>query len=1018
MKTKYLLVVSTFLFLCFFNSKSVSGQSVVLTSPAAGSTFITSSIVGLVAEITNPTYLHITNSLTGYRKLKIGYSSVNMYSPMYDVLNGGNTTMEITLCNFGPTVDWSKLSVRPQGNTTTPVLLAPYVAAAGGIGISWKTISIPLTAFNPTINFSQISLIELPYSSNAGSFDIGISKIAFTGGSSPFVWFGPGHTNNIHNGNGGSGELVAQLVTPAVGSVAVDLVEFYIGSELISTSVNVPYTCSYTTGATGTFGLSAIAKYVDGSSITTAIVDISVIPQPVSQLNVAITSPLAGNNYNSPTDVLVTAGITGYSNADPAWIHITNTQTGYRKLKLGFSSGSLYSPLQNVVAGGNTTMEITLKDILGNTNWNKIQVRPQSATTLPVSLAPYIAAVGGVGNEWKTISIPLSAFDPSVNFSQLSLIELPYSLSAGNLDMGIQQIRFTGGTTPFVWFGGTKTDNLHNGNGGAGELVATVIPSAPGGPSVDHVDFYMDNVLIGSDNITPFEYLVSNPAVGEHTLQAKLTDNAGLTKQSDPVNIVINETTPNTVTLTVLFDQAPANVTVQKSALRYNKDFAYSFTLDDGLIDAYTVAFPLLNGGLVTGNNIVYPGYFYSDGCGNAIPFSAGLSWYSVNSAGNDLHINTPSYITWGQLTTMYNAGWNVFNHSYSHAAYGTTDYVSQIVLNTNYVKTKCGIDMPHFVIPSGDQGYVLPAFANGMLTVNGNNGAFRGSPSGYRIDQPIDFNNFKLFKMLVSDANQNTANIMQKINTAASTSINGQHYWWSDFTHHVGFQSSGSSLLFPLFQYYMENVAQQYGITGADNMWMAPTQDVYEYLSTRDNSVISQTLNGNTLTITIDYAAVPTNLRTNALTLAIQADQNYTSVLANGAQGMSFNGVGANKIINVNWGSPALKAAVTNAPEANLTVPLLKDEEISVYPNPFADRVQIKYNQPVEGEIYFQLVDMGGKTVFSKTINQALGESTFILDFNSANLKPGNYLLSTKNGQKTVPSVKVIKVQTMLFYE
>ncbi|MFZ4546456.1 MAG: T9SS type A sorting domain-containing protein [Bacteroidales bacterium] len=1012
MKIKHLLLSSIIFIVSFYYTKSISAQSIALTSPAAGSTFISGTTFAISAEITNPTYLHVTNLLTGYRKLKIGYSAVNMYSPMYDVVNGGNTTMEITLCNFGSSVDWSKLSVRPQGNTSAPVVLSPYVTAVGGIGSSWKTISIPLSAFSATINFAQISLIELPYSSNAGSFDIGISKIAFTGGSTPFVWFGPEHTSNIHNGNGGSGELVAQLVTPTAGSIAVDHVEFYSNNELIGTSASIPYSFSYTAVAIGNFNLSAIAKYVDGTYITSAPVSVHVIAQPVSQLNVAITSPLSGSVYNSPTDVLVTAGVTGFSNADPAWIHITNTQTGYRKLKLGFSSSSLYSPLQNVIAGGNTTLEITLKDILGNTNWNKIQIRPQAGTTLPVCLAPYIAAVGGLGNEWKTISIPLSAFDPSVNFSQLSFIEIPYSQSAGNLDLGIQQIRFTGGTNPFLWFGSSKTDNLHNGNGGSGELVATVVPSAPGGPSVDHIDFYQDNILMGSDNTAPYQFLLSNPAAGDHLLMVKLTDNSGLTKQSEQVNILINAATPNNVTLTVLFDQAPGNVVIQKSALRYNKDFAYSFTLDDGLIDAYTVAFPLLNGGLVSGNNTVYPGYFYSDGCGNAIPFKAGISWYSVNSACNDLHINTPAYITWGQLTNLYNAGWNVFNHSYSHAAYGTTDYVSQIVQNANYVNTKCGIDMPHFVIPSGDQGYILPAFANGMLTVNGNNGAFRGSPTGYRIDQPIDFNNFRLYKMLVSDANQNTANIMLKINTAAASSINGQHYWWSDFTHHVGFQSSGSSLLFPLFQYYMDNVAQQYGITGADNLWMAPTQDVYEYLSVRDNCVLGYTLNGNVLTISIDYSGVPANLRTNALTLAIQADQNYTSVIANGAQGLSFNGSGTNKIINVNWGNAVAKAAVTNSPAANQSITnITSAEDVSVYPNPFTNRIQLDYTQSIEGDVYFELLDMTGKTIYNKTIHQTDSSTHFELDLSSYNILPGNYLLKAANGQTKLYTLKVVKV-------
>lgn len=374
-----------------------------------------------------------------------------------------------------------------------------------------------------------------------------------------------------------------------------------------------------------------------------------------------------------------------------------------------------------------------------------------------------------------------------------------------------------------------------------------------------------------------------------------------------------SSSTSHSFTVTVTFIAPPTSVSVEKAALRYNKTFAYSFILDDGLNDAYTCAFPLLRGGLVAGNNTVYPGYFYSDGCGNVIPFSAGISWFSVNSAYKDLHINTPSYITWNQLITMFNAGWNVLNHSYSHATYGTTDYDFEVAQNVAYVKANSGIDLTHFVVPSGDQGYVLPAFAHGMRSVSGNNGSYRGSPNGYRIDQPIDFNDFKLYKMLVCDANHDTTNIMQKINNAAAISINGQHYWWSDFTHRVGFQLTGSSLLFPLFQYYMEHVAQQYGIAGADNLWMAPVQDVYEYLNARDHTQVDYSLSGNTLKITVDYSMVPVNMRTNALSLVIQADQNFNNVVASGPQGFTYKGTGANKLINLQWTSE-------NSPENTFT--------------------------------------------------------------------------------------------------
>jgi hypothetical protein len=462
---------------------------------------------------------------------------------------------------------------------------------------------------------------------------------------------------------------------------------------------------------------------------------------------------------------------------------------------------------------------------------------------------------------------------------------------------------------------------------------------------------------------------------------------------------------PNTVTLTVTFDLPPATISVEKASLRYNKAFAYSFILDDGLIDAYSAAFPLLGGGMVTGNSTVYPGYFYSDGCGNALPFSAGLSWYSVNSAGSDLHVNTPGYVTWSQLLTMYNAGWNVLNHSYSHAANDTAiDYVYQITKNTAYVKTKSGIDLTHFAPPSGDQNYVVPAFQNGMLSVTGNNGSYNGSPEGFRIDQPVNLYEFKLYKMLVSDANQDTSNIMQKIDHVAETSVNGQHYWWSDFTHHVGFQSSGASLLFPLFQFYMENVARQYGIAGADNIWMAPTQDVYEYLSARDNSLVNYSLSGNVLTITVDYSAVPANMRTNALTLKLEADQDFSSVVTDGIEELTYGGSGDNKLINLQWGSTltSIHKPVTVIKNSN---------SFFIYPNPFTEKLCINFRRPGKDTITFELLDMAGRTVFHKTVDQCNSKLQCELDLTNTEMLPGIYVLRAISKRTSYPSLKVQKI-------
>jgi len=470
---------------------------------------------------------------------------------------------------------------------------------------------------------------------------------------------------------------------------------------------------------------------------------------------------------------------------------------------------------------------------------------------------------------------------------------------------------------------------------------------------------------------------------------------------------VVKAVHSDSITLTVTFNEPPTNVTVEKASLRYNKDFAYSFILDDGLIDAYTAAFPLLTGGLVTGNNTIYPGYFYSDGCGNAIPFSAALSWYSVSASGNDLHVNTPSYVTWDQLKTMYLAGWTVLNHSYSHVANDTAiDYVYQINQNTAYVKAKSGIDLTHFVPPAGDQNYVIPAFANGMLSVTGNNSSYNGFPEGYRIDQPVDLTNFKLFKMLLSDANQNIGNIMQKIDTVAVRSVNGQHYWWNDFTHHVGFSSSGASLLFPLFQYYMENIATQYGIAGADNIWMAPNQYVMEYLNVRDKSILSYSLSDNDLTITIDYSAVPDNMRVNALSLVIESDQDFNSVESDVLlQSLTYKGTGSKKLINLQWGD--ITTTIKEADKVEET----NADGISIHPNPFVEKFYVDFVQATPGNFDFELTDITGKTVFSKTVRISNVNSPIEFDMHQTRLQPGMYILKTIGGNIEYKSQKVMKV-------
>jgi hypothetical protein len=117
---------------------------------------------------------------------------------------------------------------------------------------------------------------------------------------------------------------------------------------------------------------------------------------------------------------------------------------------------------------------------------------------------------------------------------------------------------------------------------------------------------------------------------------------------------------PGIMKLKITFASPPSSVSVSKAPLRYNKDFAYSFTMDDGYISQYKVALPLFKGGTIPGSlstpigdqggdGSFSPGLFYTDGCGNDIPFRAGLaiySWQKNQWVDQDLHDGI-NYTSW-----------------------------------------------------------------------------------------------------------------------------------------------------------------------------------------------------------------------------------------------------------------------------------------------------------------------------------------------------------------------------------
>jgi hypothetical protein len=403
-------------------------------------------------------------------------------------------------------------------------------------------------------------------------------------------------------------------------------------------------------------------------------------------------------------------------------------------------------------------------------------------------------------------------------------------------------------------------------------------------------------------------------------------------------------------------------------------------------------------------NNTTYPGLFFTDGCGNDVKFTGGLSWFSLGGSMNDIHVNSTNYINWNELQTMINNGWNVFNHTLQHAAGAGTDYVFQIVENTNWILNKTGITPTQFVVPSGDQNYVTPAFANGMSAVYGNNSGYSGYPNGLNVKNPLNYTNFKVFKRFLYDDYYNPSNITQHIDNAATLSVNGNHYWYNDFTHRVAVQSYGGSLLFSTFEYYMNYIANTYGKNGSDRVWMAPLQDVYEYLQVRDKSVISTSLTGNTLQIVVDRSNIPDNLLKNALSLVINANSNIVSVVSNQPLELSFNGTASAKLINLEWdvnnfksgGQVNTKTWIQSDSESG-------EDEITVYPNPAHDLITVSSQTQMTGQI-----EIISPTAGFILRNEVMAQQSF--DIKLSELSNGIYIIRYLSADGKILSKKFVK--------
>jgi hypothetical protein len=170
----------------------------------------------------------------------------------------------------------------------------------------------------------------------------------------------------------------------------------------------------YSIPDTGNYEIKAEAVLFNGLTATsnTRQIHIKTIANPVSPVQLSITKPTDGDSLLINDIQQIIPGYGGIDLESETYLKIWNTETGYRKLKLGYDDQYIYSGHADVIAGGNDTMEIVIKAFSSNITWNRMRLRPSAKGLL--TLDAYLPTYP---NDWTTIKIPLNDLMVSSNFT-------------------------------------------------------------------------------------------------------------------------------------------------------------------------------------------------------------------------------------------------------------------------------------------------------------------------------------------------------------------------------------------------------------------------------------------------------------------------------------------------------------------------------------------------------------------------------------------------------------------------
>ncbi len=343
---------------------------------------------------------------------------------------------------------------------------------------------------------------------------------------------------------------------------------------------------------------------------------------------------------------------------------------------------------------------------------------------------------------------------------------------------------------------------------------------------------------------------------------------------------------PQLITVEVAFLSAPKNPASVIPYLKYNKTSVINFEFDDNPASVYSL-FKYLNTQMFT------------DGTGKQISFRSAIA---VNSRGNynngDLWENYQGNLSKTDASDIISNGWTLENHGYYHSVLNSKDnfgygkpVADNISENTKAVIEKTGFRMRTLVVPSNDQGYLLPAFQQGIIATTSTN----------------HFEGFQSFPMYgdyadVTKLPQGSLHFRRDFNDKWDAA--GIDAVKAKITNLFNKSNVNERMLYRIGTHTpdleaFKSLSSHINATSNDQCWITTMQEMVEYFQIREHVVKNELLSNGKLLITLDISKVNKETLFKDFSLQINSDTPIQSIKVHNARSSSSN---LNGLVNISF--------------------------------------------------------------------------------------------------------------------